>query len=277
MPVVKSRVRRHGDTIVEVMFAITVFAVVAILAINMMNSGINTAQRTLEVSMARNEIDAQAEALRYIHQSYVAERQLSKEESQYRRLWNALREAATRAQSLKWSAQPGVITTFDINSYDSCEKVYQGIVNGDGSSSSSVAYNSFVLNTRLLLPDSEATYNGSNYDTNLNNIIVGAVNVEQSGGTMPTGRLRPTSLYPRIIYGSTLANTGSSNLKEDQIYDQIYYAEGIWITAAGDNNDAPSRSNYYDFYIRTCWEAAGDNYPSTITTIVRLYNPEVIE
>lgn len=273
MPLIK---KHRGDTLIEVMFAITVFAIVSILAINLMNSGINSAQRTLEVTMARNEIDAQAEALRYIHQSYVAERQLSEEESQYRRLWDALREAATRAQSLKWSTQPGVTTTFDINAYKSCGDVYTKIVNGDNNGSS-VAYNSFILNTRLLLPDSETTYNGSNYNTNLNNIIVGAVSIKQSGGTAPTGRLRPTSLYPRIIYGSPVDNTNQSSLKESKIYDQIYRAEGIWITAAGDNNLDPKRSNYYDFYIRTCWEGAGNSYPSTITTIVRLYNPEVIE
>ena len=64
--------RRHlkskrGDTLIEVMLSISIFAFVAMLTINMMNDGINTAQRTLEAEMARNEIDAQAEALRFIH------------------------------------------------------------------------------------------------------------------------------------------------------------------------------------------------------------------
>ena len=57
----------HGDTLIEVMFSVTVFALVIVVSINLMNGGINTAQKTLEVTMTRNEIDAQAEAIRFIH------------------------------------------------------------------------------------------------------------------------------------------------------------------------------------------------------------------
>ena len=79
---------RRGDTLIEVMLSISIFAVVALLTINLMNGGINTAQRTLEVAMARNEIDAQAEALRFIHHSYVAERQMNSDESSFRYIWS---------------------------------------------------------------------------------------------------------------------------------------------------------------------------------------------
>lgn len=37
-----------------------------------MNQGTATAQRALEVTLVRQQIDAQAEAIRYIHQAYVA-------------------------------------------------------------------------------------------------------------------------------------------------------------------------------------------------------------
>ena len=63
------------------------------------------------------------------------------------------------------------------------------------------------------------------------------------------------------------------------IYNRLNRAEGIWVNAVGDNNN-PSRtrkSNYFDFYIRVCWQSAGTRVPSTITTVVRLYNPEVME
>ena len=56
----------------------------------MMNDGINTAQRTLESQMARNEIDAQAEALRYIHDNYVAEYGGTNVSSQYQKIWKAI-------------------------------------------------------------------------------------------------------------------------------------------------------------------------------------------
>lgn len=64
--------RNQGDTIIEVLFAVTVFAMVAVGSLTIMNQGIASAQRSLEITLVRQQIDAQAEAIRYIHQSYVA-------------------------------------------------------------------------------------------------------------------------------------------------------------------------------------------------------------
>ena len=61
-----------GDTIIEVLFAVTVFAMVAVGSMTIMNQGTAAAQRALEISLVRQQIDAQAEAIRYIHQAYVA-------------------------------------------------------------------------------------------------------------------------------------------------------------------------------------------------------------
>lgn len=62
----------RGDTIIEVLFAITVFSLVVVGSLSIMNQGSATAQRSLEISLVRNEIDAQAEALRFLNASYVA-------------------------------------------------------------------------------------------------------------------------------------------------------------------------------------------------------------
>ena len=67
------RHRQQGDTIIEVLFAVTVFAMVAVGAMSIMNQGTGTAQRSLEITQVRQQIDAQAEALRFVHQSYVAQ------------------------------------------------------------------------------------------------------------------------------------------------------------------------------------------------------------
>ena len=61
-----------GDSLIEVLLGITVFSAVSVGGIAIMNSGLNQAQRSLEITMARNEIDAQAEALRFIHNNYIA-------------------------------------------------------------------------------------------------------------------------------------------------------------------------------------------------------------
>jgi type II secretory pathway pseudopilin PulG len=62
----------RGDTIIEVLFAITVFSLVVVGSLSIMNQGSATAQRSLEISLVRNEIDAQAETLRFLNASYVA-------------------------------------------------------------------------------------------------------------------------------------------------------------------------------------------------------------
>ncbi|HET8884648.1 MAG TPA: prepilin-type N-terminal cleavage/methylation domain-containing protein [Candidatus Saccharimonadales bacterium] len=67
------RVRTNqGDTLIEVMFAFAIFALVAVGSLTIMNQGIATAQRSLEITLVRAQMDAQAEAIRYIHQAYVA-------------------------------------------------------------------------------------------------------------------------------------------------------------------------------------------------------------
>jgi type II secretory pathway pseudopilin PulG len=62
----------RGDTIIEVLFAVAVFAMVAVGSLSIMNQGTATAQRSLEITLVRQQVDAQAEAIRYIHQAYVA-------------------------------------------------------------------------------------------------------------------------------------------------------------------------------------------------------------
>jgi len=62
----------RGDTIIEVLFAVAVFAMVAVGSLSIMNQGTSIAQRSLETTLVRQQIDAQAEAIRYINQSYVA-------------------------------------------------------------------------------------------------------------------------------------------------------------------------------------------------------------
>lgn len=63
---------QRGDTIIEVLFAVAVFSLLAVMAIAIMNQGVATSQRALEITQVRNQIDAQAEALRYVHNSYLS-------------------------------------------------------------------------------------------------------------------------------------------------------------------------------------------------------------
>lgn len=64
--------RQRGDTLIEVLFSITIFSMIMIGAVMLMNQGSAAARRALEISIVRQQIDGQAETLRYLHDAYVA-------------------------------------------------------------------------------------------------------------------------------------------------------------------------------------------------------------
>ena len=78
----------------------------------------------------------------------------------------------------------------------------------------------------------------------------------------------------------SLINTGSNqNFFSPATYPRIVYngdnspsAEGLFVVAVPEGLDNSS-ATYYDFYIRTCWYSPGSSTPSTISTIIRLYDP----
>ena len=67
-----NRKNSRGDTLIEVLFATAVFSLVAVSALSIMNQGTATAQRALEINLVRQEIDSQAETLRFLNASYVS-------------------------------------------------------------------------------------------------------------------------------------------------------------------------------------------------------------
>ncbi len=278
---------RRGDTLIEVMLSISIFAFIAMLTINMMNDGINTAQRTLEAEMARNEIDAQAEALRFIHNSYVSERTLSEAQSQFRKIWKRIVGDAVRpswTDEDKQDDMNGGGKAFNINNMNSCSDAYATNNHLD-------KYKAFILNTRLLVPDmsngnNNFKYLGYKYASDGDELsLIDHMVIYRTGTHAKSSVFQSPAIYPRLIYGQ-LTNKGDKTYTDEasldesnKLYNNLVRAEGIWINAVG-NVDADSRltgSDYYDFYIRTCWHGAGSRVPSTITTVVRLYNPEVME
>ncbi len=66
---------QRGDTLIEVLFAVTVFSLIVVGALSLMNQGSSASRRALETTIARQAIDGQAETLRFLHESYVADYQ----------------------------------------------------------------------------------------------------------------------------------------------------------------------------------------------------------
>lgn len=61
---------QRGDTIIEALLAFTVFSLVSVGAMTVMNQATNASQRSLEITLVRQQIDAQAEALRAAQQAF---------------------------------------------------------------------------------------------------------------------------------------------------------------------------------------------------------------
>lgn len=66
-----SKKYKRGDTIIEVLFAISIFSLIAVGGLSIMNKGNTVTQRALEITLVRQQIDAQAETLRFLNSSYI--------------------------------------------------------------------------------------------------------------------------------------------------------------------------------------------------------------
>jgi prepilin-type N-terminal cleavage/methylation domain-containing protein len=273
---------KRGDTLIEVLFAIVIFCLVAVIAVSLMNQGVATAQSSLEINMARNEIDAQAEALRFVQNSFLAERELSADQQQFVQVW---RKITGDPSTGGYAIEPGSLNPFNITG--SCSELYN--VGDAGSISSDYG---FALNARLLQPANlSLDYNDfiGGSDQNYTNLIDQIV-IQSHGASSDMFGVSP--VQPRIIYTySGTANpdaesSESGSLSEDNLGNRLYRkvsrVESIWIVAVkggkiDDRGNGDRRAEYYDFHIRTCWNSLGRSTPTTIGTIVRLYNPEFIE
>lgn len=66
------RQQQAGDTLIEVLFAVSVFSLVVVTSLALMNQGTAASVRSLQITVVRQEIDSQADALRFLNSSYVA-------------------------------------------------------------------------------------------------------------------------------------------------------------------------------------------------------------
>lgn len=257
---------RPGDTIVEVTFAIVIFGLVAVIAIGLMNNSVNVAQTTLEVTMARSEINAQAEALRFIHNAFSIERSLPTESQQYVALWDTI---ASIAEDNYGRVKNG-ISPYPIAN---CDIAYSG----SGLESSSIFNEgAFIINVRNIKPVPTSITGDPAYDWRAiaNDVVIPSRSVGL-GHPAQKDKFSSTQLFPRILYDLN----GPQFLADNQAtLNNIYQAQGIWIVpVASERLSSQKEPEFYDFHIRTCWYAPGKMAPSTIATVLRLYNPEHFE
>ena len=272
------KILKRGDTIIEVTIAISVFSLISVLSIQLMDRDVAIIQGALETEMARNEIDAQAEALRYIQNAYLSERELKTGERAYQNLWLKLSRGSTGADA---------------------SKVGEGLSN---EASKISQYSSVECSTYYNTPNTNAIhrlFDDKGFILNTRKIDPSRVNYTIVQSSSSPKVFREATLYPRVIYtgnGGTAPPTinmnpdalteafpqGSSDPTYDvqrnkHLYDKVQYAEGIWVISVQQQVSGSKQPEFYDFHIRTCWFAPGHSRPSTIATTIRLYNPEYIE
>ena len=261
-------VGKHGDTLVEVMLAVGIFSMVAVAVVSVMSGGTNSSQTALETTLTREEIDNQAEALRFIHKAYIADVK-NGTNSKFGELWKNITDNAANA-SVTGSSSANQNVSDDITQFDpsTCDELYAG-----GAKSIS-GQNGFVINPQAI----------TDYVHDVGGVGIGNVVLRTS-----SGKLQRASTYPHLIFGNQadvdtalIDRDATATSGNNSLYNSLYRAEGIYVVAVKDQGSTAIAGNlhtskpaYYDFYIRTCWYGTGDQSPSTISTVIRLYNPDV--
>lgn len=251
--------KRRGDTLIEIMFSVAIFGAVAISVISLMNRGLGINQNSLETTMARQEIDAQIEALRFIHNAYVNEAKLS-DDSVYYPIWHSLIANAYDATD----GTNGILLedndfyTRTVENNKSCDEIY---ANG-------FPAKSFIVNPRKLDSDTVSANTIIYYDN------PGLVEI------------RHASVYPRLLYGvntESLSDVATDQTGITNVYDDstLSASEGIWVTAIKSassikTEDGATQPDFYDFYVTACWGRPDGNGSTTIDSILRLYNTDQI-
>jgi type II secretory pathway pseudopilin PulG len=272
---------KTGDTLIEVALAIAVFSVISLITLRLIDTDLSILQGTLETEMARNEIDAQAEALRYIHNAYLSERELASSDREYQKLWQKLSRGNAYA-GVEAMNSSVVNEAADVSKFSAveCKKYYS--TQKPAEVHSLFADKAFIINTRHIDP------------TNVKGTIIQSTGVDANPDVF-----KEATLYPRIVYtnnGGSQPSTvnidpealseiypdGSSDptlavQQNKALFDRVARAEGIWVIAVKQQTAANKQPEFYDFHIRTCWYKPGQNRSSTIGTTIRLYNPEYIE
>ena len=251
---------RRGETLLEVVFAFVIFSLVTVISITVMNSGLRSAEAALELSLARTEIDSQAETLRYIQASYA-------NDHGYRALWQAITlDNSSSADSLVHSSAA------DLPSLDatSCSPLYdQNPANGDKTVYSAHA---FALNTRKVVSGTDDTQD----DYYKHTLILAADDADKSDSTRV---FRTSSLNPRVVYTDGDSDTDTGLLEENEgtapVFNEVLRVEGLYDFVVKDTSH--NKPNYYDFYIYTCWLPPGVSRATNIGTVVRLYNPGFLD
>lgn len=259
---------KRGDTLIEVMLATAIFSLVAVVSVGMMNSGLVTGERSLERVTARSELNAQAEALRFIHSSYVSELNLPECTPETRLAGQKCQQFRDIWRQISGNAVSPADYTIEYP-LSRCADVY------DGNNRLLKNNNAFIINTRQLMTTTTGAYRINDAylsvrthsdlfrEAILNARVIFARQTAEEGGENNTA-------------GADLGGVGNTGSLQ---YLRVAAIEGIWAVAVkgyneGDGNTSHVEPDYYDFYIETCWKDTNASTPTSLDAVIRLYNPD---
>ncbi len=227
---------KKGDTLIEVTLAVGIFSMIAVAVVAIMSNGTSETQTALETTIAREAIDTQAEALRFIHDSAAIQNQENDDNSMFIPLWDKIKKQALPAdgQTDVYQFPPS-----------RCADLYS---NKDEGRSIIQQQNAFFIDLEQL-----------GVAANLKQLSDTETLVSS---TLHGDRFKETKTFPHVAEG----NASDSSTRAEGIY-----VIGVKGSKSNDGTELSlSGRDYYDFYIRTCWYGSNADLPSTISTVIRL-------
>lgn len=252
-----------GDTLIEVTIAIGIFTLVAISVVAVVNISTSGAQSALENTLTRESVDSQAETIRFIQGAFDTDRDLGdltdiSKINLYKALWGELKHLAEQNINFSGGIDDSLVTFQPTE----CNDLYED------NKSMLMSQNAFIIDSRKL-----ATYKEGD---DLSQFIKQVVLPASSNPAI----FVPATTYPQLTYASPDGSLIGDNLRGSTLAS----AEGIYVvgikdtskTNIVDKEGVKTESAYYDFYVRSCWYNAGSETPTTVSTAIRLRDPEAI-
>lgn len=241
--------REQGDTLIEVLFAVSIFSAVVVGTIVIMNQGIASAQQALEINLVRNQIDTQAELLRHLNNAKLTAigRNATSDSAEWDRIVAKANPTAT---------DYNLIRVFECASDDeNCAADATGADATRPCEPASLPNNAFFINpkTGLMVEKDDLVGGGSAFRP-----------------SVVFSQIQSTEKYVSETIGETTSIVESSNPE--------MVSTMLWIQPVSSQNDTSDSSltltRYYDFHVRACWDSpTSGGGLMKLGTIVRLYVP----
>lgn len=230
----------RGDTIIEVLLAMTIFSAVVSSAMFVMNRSIGSAQRSLEITQVRAQIDTQVELLRHINSVAIVNIDPARTNSSTSNIansWQQIRSASFTSGD--------TIPAFDrVREIKDCSP--EGAIPSSLRNGSRV--NAFFIDPRT-----------------------GQVELVNTTDVRPN-IITPTT-FARVVQEAS-GGAGTSRPVSHMVWIYaIRVGEPVRDLQGGASGTQPL-SSHYDFHVRACWQSPVGGGLQRMGTVVRLYAPE---